>query len=135
MSILRGDNTIVVRNIMYQKTCHQNKTVVTKYFVQYIYINYDIKIHTCKILIKLYINFEYNAEEELEIQRQQEYSGFGEKITANDNQFGAQQRKPQVQTISPPQESKPTELNDSYEEISTVDIIKTPTPPVEEVEV
>ena len=87
------------------------------------------------ILIRLNFNYSYNAEEELEIQRQQEYSGFGEKIAANDNQLGAQQRKPQVQTISPSQESQPTELNVSYDETSTDDINKTPSPLLEEVEV
>ena len=59
------------------------------------------------------------TDEELEIQRQQEYSGFGEKISTNHNQIASQPKKPQVQTLPPSQENQQTESNVSYQEKPT----------------
>ena len=72
---------------------------------------YTINIYLCT-----------NADEELEIQRQQEYSGFGEKITTNNNEIVSQPKKPQVQTLPPSQENQRTEPNVSYQE-KTTDIV------------
>ena len=79
----------------------------------------------------------YSAEE-LEIQRQQEYSGFGEKIPSSENQFDVKQKNPPQEQALHPQRSEEkhsTEQSYSYKEQST-DIIDTTTSvPLEEIEV
>ena len=98
--------------------------------------NFEIstKIYILLLIITV-LQIDVKAEEELEIQRQQEYSGFGEKISTKENQLGAQNRKPQAQTIPPFKEIQTTESSISYQEKTPETVNEISSTPFEEIEV